>query len=111
MVAVDTFRDAGFDVLEAANVLEAVGLLAAHDEIAVVFTDVDLPGSLSGINLATLVSRIKPRTRIFVTSGMLDHENVATELGAVFIPKPYSLDEMTDLICNCLASPEKALAG
>ena len=53
MTAADELDEAGFQVLEAKNADEALALLEAHsDEVQVLFTDVDMPGSMDGMALA-----------------------------------------------------------
>lgn len=68
-VAVDSLEDEGWTVYEAGSVLEAVGMLSSHPEIDVVFTDVDMPGGMSGLDLARLIANIHPEIGIIVTSG------------------------------------------
>ena len=50
--AVAMIEDAGYDVLEATNADEAIALLEAHPQIRVVFTDIEMPGSMDGLKLA-----------------------------------------------------------
>jgi DNA-binding NtrC family response regulator len=87
----DALEDAGFVVLEAASVLEAVGLLGQNDEVAAVFTDVDMPGGLTGLDLAGMVSRCTRRIGIVVTSGREVSPSALPD-EAQFLPKPYRLD-------------------
>ena len=55
MTAVDIIEEAGFEVLEATNADEAILLLEARREITVVFTDIEMPGSMDGLRLAQAV--------------------------------------------------------
>ncbi|WP_349627535.1 response regulator [Bradyrhizobium sp. MOS003] len=55
MDAVEMLRDAGFDILEAVNADEAMRLLALHSDIRLIFTDIDMAGSINGLQLATIV--------------------------------------------------------
>jgi CheY-like chemotaxis protein len=55
MIASDSLEEAGFDVVEASNAQEAMAILAARDDVGVLFTDVDMPGKLDGLALAGLV--------------------------------------------------------
>lgn len=50
--AVHMIEDAGYEVVEAANADEAIRILEQHREIHVVFTDVNMPGSMDGLKLA-----------------------------------------------------------
>ncbi|WP_245485398.1 response regulator [Rhizobium leguminosarum] len=61
-VAVDVLEDDGYVVYEAGSVLEAVGILSSR-EVDVLFTDVDLPGGMTGADLAKLVAGVYPEIR------------------------------------------------
>ena len=91
MVAVDALLEAGYLTLEAANADQAICLLEAHPEIRLVFTDVQMPGSMDGVNLAAAVRKRWPPVRIIITSAR--PKPVVTD-DAVFLPKPY---DVTDL--------------
>lgn len=69
MDAVDMIRESGFDVLEASNADEAILMLETRLDIELVFTDIDMPGSVNGIKLAHAVRNRWPPIRIVATSG------------------------------------------
>lgn len=50
-----SLEEQGFDVVEAGNADEAVDFLNAHSDIRIMFTDIDLPGSIDGLKLAAAV--------------------------------------------------------
>ena len=52
--AVAMIEDAGFDVIEAGNAAEAISVLEARTDIRVIFTDIQMPGSIDGLRLAHL---------------------------------------------------------
>jgi CheY-like chemotaxis protein len=62
-------RDCGFDVVEAGNADEAVRVLEAGIRIDIVFSDVNMPGSLDGFGPAQWLRRERPRLKIILTSG------------------------------------------
>lgn len=66
---IDTLERAGFGTLEAGSAAEAIAVLERHPEIRVVFTDVQMPGSMDGIALAKCVRERWPPTIIVVSSG------------------------------------------
>ena len=88
MHAVDIVEDAGFDVLEAANADAAVAILETRDDIRVVITDVQMPGSMDGVKLAKAVRDRWPPILIIVVSG--HHKLQSGELpdDVTFLSKP-----------------------
>jgi CheY-like chemotaxis protein len=72
LIRMDTasFLDAtGFAVYEAGNATEAIHLLELHKEIRLIFTHINMPGSMDGVALAHYVRRRWPPVKIIVTSG------------------------------------------
>jgi two-component system, response regulator PdtaR len=86
----DELRQAGYRVLEAQDAEEAILLLEAHSEIRVVFTDVDMPGSMDGLRLAAMVRNRWPPVHIIVTSGKRAPPLSDLPGGSQFLSKPYS---------------------
>lgn len=111
LLLADALEDAGYAVLEAANVLEAVGLLGLQDGIDAIFTDVDMPGGLSGIDLARLVERSCPDVGIAVTSGRSDIPACQLPERARFIAKPYTADQAVQLVEAIIRRPEELRAS
>jgi CheY-like chemotaxis protein len=98
MNAVDMIRDAGFEAIEAANADQAIEILEARQDITVVFTDIQMPGSMDGLKLARAVRGRWPPIKIIATSGHVGvRENDLPE-GGRFLPKPYSPDEVTGML-------------
>jgi DNA-binding NtrC family response regulator len=82
-------EDAGLQSLYAKNADEAVAILETRTDVRIVFTDVDMPGSMDGIKLAAAIRNRWPPISIIVVSG---HTSVAlSDLpdGARFFAKPY----------------------
>ncbi|HVI80617.1 MAG TPA: response regulator, partial [Candidatus Acidoferrum sp.] len=69
MDVVDVLRAAGFEVLEATNAEEAIQMLECNSDVRLVFTDIDMPGSMNGLKLAAAVRNRWPPVRIIATSG------------------------------------------
>ncbi len=90
--------DAGYQVLEAANSREAISILESGVRVAVLFTDVNMPGELNGLELARLVHDRWPRVRLLVTSGGGRAGPQDMPDDGRFIAKPYSLDRMCSLV-------------
>ena len=81
MRAVDIVEDAGFSSLEAVNVDEALAILESRSDISLLFTDIQMPGSLDGLKLAHAVHKRWPTIKIILVSGQVnlsDGENQLT---------------------------------
>lgn len=88
-------EDEGFAVVEAANADEAIAILTQRPDIQLLFTDIDMPGSMDGLKLSAFVRKRWPPIRIVVTSGKWMIEVTDLPDGSVFFAKPYGLDEIT----------------
>jgi two-component system, response regulator PdtaR len=84
----DLLEHAGFDILQACNADEGLRLLETHPEICVVFSDVEMPGSLDGLGLAWHICHRWPGIGIVVTSGH-PHYGDAIPPDGRFLAKPY----------------------
>jgi two-component system, response regulator PdtaR len=85
----EEFRTSGFIVYEALNADVALQELSNHQDIAVLFTDIDIPGSMNGLSLSLMVQQERPSMKIVVTSGMQVPEEECMPKGGLFFPKPY----------------------
>ena len=93
----------GFDVEEAGNADEAIAVLNARRDIQVMFTDIDMPGSMDGLKLSAFVWDRWPPVRIVVTSGKRLIEVTDLPDDSVFFAKPYSLVDVADSIVRLVA--------
>lgn len=89
--------DEGFKVYEAAGADQAIDILAAHSDIKVLFTDIDMPGRLDGLKLAAAVRDRWPPVKIVITSGQRSVEAREMPSGARFFTKPYNPDELASV--------------
>lgn len=90
MDAVDTIRSGGFDVVEAENADGAISILESRFDITIVFTDVQMPGSMDGLKLAAAIRGRWPPILIVATSGLVEIREDDLPAGSRFLPKPYS---------------------
>lgn len=91
-------EDEGFEVIEAANADEAIRMLENRSDIRVVFTDLQMPGSMDGLKLAHAVRDRWPPIKIIVTSGVeLLTEHDLPE-GGRFFAKPYDRIQITNTL-------------
>ena len=96
--AVEMIEEAEFDVVEAANADEAMEILEARLDITVVFTDIQMPGSMDGLKLAAAVRGKWPPIKIIATSGIVNVRKVDLREGGRFLPKPYSSAEIVETL-------------
>ena len=89
MDSVEILEDAGFDVIPAASADEAIAVLSARADIHLVFTDIQMPGSMDGLKLARFVRNRWPPIKIVATSGHVRAAGDDLPEGSVFLPKPY----------------------
>ena len=94
MDAAEVIENAGFEVIEASNADEAIAVLTARPDIHVVFTDVQMPGSMDGLKLARFVRDRWPPIKIVATSGLVRVEDDDLPAGSVFLRKPYHVAEV-----------------
>src|SRR5437899_6085128 len=71
MRAVDMVEDAGYTSLEAVDADEAVAILESRSDIALLFTDIQMPGSMDDLTLAHAVHKRWPPIKIILVSGQL----------------------------------------
>ena len=90
-LTVDYLEDCDFSVLQAETAEEAIGLLRANRRIDVVFSDVQMPGSMDGVDLADWIGRELPRVKVLLTSGKVAHDEVGEW---PLLAKPYRLGEL-----------------
>ena len=99
----DTLAHEGYDVFEAGSVLEAVAVLG-QQRIDAIVTDVDMPGGLSGLDLAKMISSKHMSIPVIIASG--GHKLRQDELpgDAVFVSKPYRLEDIATLVDDLTSS-------
>jgi CheY-like chemotaxis protein len=89
LVIADFLTADGFEVFEAGNAAEAIAVLEANSDIHILFTDIDMPGSMDGLKLSEYVRDRWPPVRIVVTSGHRLVDIVDLPDGSTFHSKPY----------------------
>jgi two-component system, response regulator PdtaR len=87
MVIADQLRDAGYTVIEAADAQQALDTLAHGLGVKLVVTDIEMPGSMDGVELARVVRSEHPTIKIVVTTGHVE-KAVGVEHDGLF-GKPY----------------------
>ena len=75
-------------------------MLKATDDVAALFTDVNMPGELDGIDLAYLARDLHPGIRVIVTSGAKRIDETTLPPGGKFVPKPYACANLVALLSS-----------
>ena len=108
MDAADILENAGFEVIEAADAGAAREALDRRKDIHVLFTDVQMPGPMNGLDLAWLVHNHWPDVCLVITSGHLRPDRDRLPDTAVFIAKPYGEQVPTTAIRTLLKKSSAA---
>jgi CheY-like chemotaxis protein len=102
MRVVDMVEDAGYTPLEALDAAEAVAILESRSDVALICTDIQMPGQMDGVGLAHAVHARWPAIRIIVVSGQLNLPHLDLPPRSRFLGKPLNagevIAEMRDMI-------------
>jgi CheY-like chemotaxis protein len=102
MRAVGMVEDAGYTSVEAVDADEAVAILESRSDIALVLTDIQMPGNMDGLKLAHTVHRRWPPIKIILVSGQLKPANVDIPADSRFYGKPLEAKEMIAELQNMI---------
>lgn len=94
MRAVDMVEDAGYVPVEAVDADEALAILQSRSDIALLFSDIQMPGSMSGLQLALAVHERWPRIKIILASGQLKLSQSEIPENSRFFGKPLDSSDM-----------------
>jgi two-component system, response regulator PdtaR len=94
MLAVEFVEEAGFETLEAGDADHAIAILKSRSDIAVLFTDINMPGSMDGLKLALVVSNLWPAIEILIASGRVLLAQSDLPPNGRFLGKPYRAEAM-----------------
>lgn len=103
LATIGTLEDAGYRVLEARDADEAIVILEERSDIRLVFTDIQMPGSMDGLKLAEAVRDRWPPVKLILTSGNFRPQVDLLPEGARFILKPYAENNLIELLHTSLA--------
>lgn len=85
-----SLEEVGYVTFEASNAADAISILEVHPEIRIVFTDIQMPGTMDGLALSQYVRKRWPPTIIVISSGRCSPRSDEMPIGAHFLTKPYS---------------------
>ncbi|MDP3677044.1 MAG: HWE histidine kinase domain-containing protein [Novosphingobium sp.] len=94
MRAVDIVEDAGFVPIEAVSADEAIQILETRDDVSLLFTDIQMPGSMDGLKLAYAVHTRWPHIKIILVSGEVAVTDADKPIDSRFFPKPLEIQQM-----------------
>lgn len=92
--ATNIVEDAGFIPVEAVNADEAIAILESRSDIAVLFTDIQMPGSMDGLKLAHAVHTRWPDIKIVLVSGQVKPTDAERPADSSFFGKPVAVEQM-----------------
>jgi CheY-like chemotaxis protein len=104
-IPVAILRNQGYEVVEAADGMQAIDHLKAGPRFDLLFTDVVLPGGMNGAEVAREVQRLQPDIKVVYTTGYAEHalaRNGDLEPGMTLITKPYSRAELLETVRTAL---------
>jgi CheY-like chemotaxis protein len=103
MGAVDLVLSAGYEALEARDADEAIRILESRNDVDLVFTDVQMPGTMDGIKLSHYIRDRWPPVRLIVASGEAILEESSLPTGSRFFSKPYDNHVIADAMAHLLS--------
>jgi CheY-like chemotaxis protein len=104
-------RECGYRVHEAASASEAIEALQSKFAVDLVFTDINLPEGMHGVELAEWTVRNRPGVRVLITTGGAFRADVPPAMGPI-LAKPYTGRDLLHRVRQTLAkrSEDKASA-
>ena len=111
MGALDLVASAGFEGIGATSADEAIAILEVRADIHLVFTDVEMPGSIDGVKLAHYIRNRWPPIRLIVASGRTILEENQLPTGSKFFSKPYDNDTIVKEMSRMLAAIDADQSG
>ena len=87
-------QQAGYEVLSATSADEAAELLEDREDVRLIVTDINLPGTVNGLKLAATAKAQQPDMNVIIVTGYSAPKNDEIPPGSLFIPKPYNARKM-----------------
>ncbi|MFT8807627.1 response regulator [Gluconobacter sp.] len=93
-LAADMLEEGGYEASLAADAGEALDMLERHPDIGTIFSDVNMPGDMDGVELACVIRERRPEIGLVLTSGTRIQDLGRLPGGTMFLSKPYEWDEV-----------------
>ncbi len=103
MLVADVLDEAGFEVIEAPNAQVALKRLELAGDVRVLFTDINMPPGMNGLELAEQVAHRWPKIGLVVSSGFERPSDDQIADGGVFVPKPFRPEDITGAVHRVIA--------
>ena len=107
MRAIDMVEDAGYTSVEAVDADEALAVLESRSDIALLLTDIQMPGSMDGLKLAHAVRKRWPPIKIILVSGQLKSANIDIPADSSFLEKPLEAKKILAQMRRLLGDAER----
>lgn len=95
---VSVIDETGFEAFEAGSAIEAVSILERRSDVWAVVTDIQMPGSIDGLQLAHLICTRWPKVKIIVTSGRIRLREDDVPAGGRYLHKPYDPSQLISIL-------------
>jgi PAS domain S-box-containing protein len=103
----DVLTGLGYEVTSAINAAEALARIRSDAEIDLLFTDVVMPGGVSGLSLARSAREVRPGLRVLLTSGFVGEDRVSEGREFPLLDKPYEVAVLASTLRKLLDRPER----
>ncbi len=106
-LSVQALRDLGYQVIEASDGTEALQMLGAHADVALLFTDIVLPGGMTGADIAAKAQAERPKLKVLFTTGYARNaivHNGRLESGVQLLVKPFTFVDLAAKVREVLDS-------
>ena len=105
LISAETLRDLGYHVLEASDGPSALRVVEQGNKIDLLFTDVVLPGGMTGADVAAAARNIRPALKVLFTTGyarnaIIHHGRL--DKGVHLLTKPFSLADLAEKVRSVL---------
>ncbi|WP_293677814.1 response regulator [uncultured Phenylobacterium sp.] len=106
-LTLDVLTGLGYQVVTATNAAEALAALQADRDLDLLFTDVVMPGGVSGLSLARTARELRPNLRVLLTSGFVGENRVIEGREFPLLDKPYETAVLAATLRKLLDRPER----
>jgi PAS domain S-box-containing protein len=109
MVTRDVLEESGYQIWDAANGSEALNIWNANaSKFDLLLTDIVMPGGLNGWELAARLRKERSGLKVILISSYAVHQRERNQTRDLVLPKPFSLEELTDTVQRCLGTAQQS---